>query len=368
MIEYELKVEIDQLSKKFDELKKLVDLENLKNKSMELEKLMEAPDFWGNQERAQKISIDNQNMKDRISKFNKLEKQFQDLEVAIEFSDEDKGMLDQVYQIVSTIKKTIKDFEMEVILSGKFDNSNVFLSIHPGAGGTESQDWGSMLLRMYTRWAEKNNLKLETIEYLDGDEAGIKSVTIKISGSYVYGKLKHESGVHRLVRISPFDSNARRHTSFTSINVTPEIEDEIEIEIKPEDLKIDTYRAGGAGGQHVNKTDSAVRITHLPTGFVVACQTQRSQHQNKATAMQILKAKLYEQQIRKQEEEKNKLMGDVKNISWGNQIRSYVLYPYQMVKDHRTECETSNTEAVLDGDIDKFIESELFYFADFSIE
>ncbi|MFA7428346.1 peptide chain release factor 2, partial [Mesotoga sp.] len=242
-------------------------------------------------------------------------------------------------------------------------NNNCFMSIHPGAGGTESQDWASMLMRMYMRWAEANRFKITIVDELPGDEAGIKSVTLNFSGPYAYGKLKFEAGVHRLVRISPFDANHRRHTSFASISVFPEMDEVPEIEIKPEDLKVDTYRSGGAGGQHVNKTDSAVRITHLPSGIVVACQTERSQHQNKANAMKMLYAKLFEIEIEKKRNEKLRLMGDQKDISWGNQIRSYVFQPYTMVKDHRTEAETGDIQSVMNGEIDEFIEKELLFFS-----
>jgi len=250
-----------------------------------------------------------------------------------------------------------------MILNGKFDASNAYLSIHPGAGGTESQDWASMLLRMYMRWAERKGYDVEIVDYQEGEEAGIKSATIYIKGDFAYGYLKYERGVHRLVRISPFDANKRRHTSFASVNVLPEIEDDIDIEIKPEDLRIDTYRASGAGGQYVNKTESAVRITHLPTGIVVTCQTERSQLQNRETAMKMLKARLYQLELEKRRKQIEQIQGELKDISWGNQIRSYVFHPYTMVKDHRTDVETGNIEAVMDGDIDMFIEAELVYYA-----
>ncbi|MFW6121777.1 MAG: peptide chain release factor 2, partial [Petrotogales bacterium] len=244
-----------------------------------------------------------------------------------------------------------------------YDSNNAFLSVHPGAGGTESQDWASMLFRMYIRWAEKNNYDVDIIEEQPGDEAGLKSATVDIQGSYAYGKLKYEAGVHRLVRLSPFDANHRRHTSFASVSVSPEMDDDIDIDIKLEDLRVDTYRAGGAGGQHVNRTESAVRITHHPTGIVVTCQNERSQHQNKHTAMKLLKAKLFEIELEKKREEKMKLMGEQKDIAWGSQIRSYVFQPYTMVKDHRTGFETGNIQSIMDGNIDDFIEKELLYFS-----
>ncbi|AEX85810.1 peptide chain release factor 2 [Marinitoga piezophila KA3] len=368
MLDYEVKVKIDELKEKFENLKNLFNIEKTTARISELENKMTDPDFWNDQKKAEKISRELQHLKHEMEEFNNLSSLFDDLAVAIEFGEEDPSMKEQAMEILGEIEKKVKDFELAMLLSGKYDSNNVYLTIHPGAGGTESQDWADMLLRMYTRWAEKNNYKLEIIDYLPGDEAGIKSVTVKISGPFAYGKLKYESGVHRLVRVSPFDAANRRHTSFASVSVTPEIDEEIDIEIRPDDLKIDTYRAGGAGGQHVNKTDSAVRITHLPTGIVVACQNERSQHQNKATAMQILKARLYELEMQKKMEEKMKLMGDVKDISWGNQIRSYVLYPYKMVKDHRTNYETSNSDAVLDGELDGFIEAELLYFAQLNKE
>ncbi|MDK2945893.1 peptide chain release factor 2 [Geotoga petraea] len=364
MISYEDKLRLEEIKKKFEDLKNLFDIEKSKKRVKELEEKMVKSDFWNDQNKAQKVSKESQHLKDQIAEFKKLQSIFDDIDVAIEFSDEDPSMEDQVQTLLIEAEKMTKSFELRMLLNGKYDDSNAFLTIHPGAGGTESQDWGSMLLRMYTRWCENNNMKYETIDFQDGEEAGIKSATIKISGDFAYGKLKYETGVHRLVRISPFDSNGRRHTSFTSINVTPEVDDDIEIEIKDDEIRIDTYRSGGAGGQHVNKTDSAVRITHLPTGIVVTAQNERSQHQNKATAMKILKARLYDLEMRKKMEEKMSIHGEVKDISWGNQIRSYVLYPYQMVKDHRTDYETSDSQGVLDGEIDGFIESELLYFAE----
>lgn len=251
------------------------------------------------------------------------------------------------------------DFELRAMLSGEHDRANAILSIHPGAGGTESQDWAEMLLRMYLRWAERRGYKTEITDYQPGEGAGIKDATITVSGEYAYGYLRAEKGVHRLVRISPFDANKRRHTSFVSVNIVPEIEDDIKIEIDEEDLRIDTYRSSGAGGQHVNKTDSAVRITHIPTGIVVQCQNERSQHKNKATAMKILRSHLYKAEEEKQRERLEKIQGEKKEIGWGNQIRSYVLHPYRLVKDLRTKVEVGNADAVLDGEIDMFIEAFL---------
>jgi len=253
----------------------------------------------------------------------------------------------------------LNQFELQLLLSEEYDKNNAILELHPGAGGTESQDWGSMLLRMYTRWAEKKGFKVETLDYLPGDEAGIKSVTLAIKGHNAYGYLKAEKGVHRLVRISPFDASGRRHTSFVSCEVMPEFNEEIQVDIRTEDLKIDTYRATGAGGQHINTTDSAVRITHLPTGVVVTCQSERSQIKNRESAMKMLKAKLYQREIERQEQELLEIRGEQKEIGWGSQIRSYVFHPYSMVKDHRTNTESGNVQAVMDGDLDQFINAYL---------
>ncbi len=273
--------------------------------------------------------------------------------------ENDEETIAEIDSELNTITKETGSLEIKLMLSGPYDQGNAILTIHPGAGGTESADWAEMLLRMYSRFAEKQGFKVNLVDLQPGEEAGIKSATITISGSYVYGYLRGEGGVHRLVRISPFDSNKRRHTSFASVFVFPELDDDVEVEINEADLKTDTYRASGAGGQHVNKTDSAVRITHLPTGIVVQCQNDRSQHKNRATAMKVLKAKLFEHEERKKKEEMNSISGDKKEIGWGSQIRSYVLHPYRMVKDIRTGSETSNTEAVLDGDIMPFIEAFL---------
>ena len=275
------------------------------------------------------------------------------LELAEE--EQDEALIRQLTAEAKDIRKDFQEYEMSILFTGKHDAGNAILTLHPGAGGTESQDWGEMLLRMYTRWAEKSGYKVEIVDYLPGDEAGIKSVTFFVRGHYAYGKLRGEAGVHRLVRISPFDAAARRHTSFVSLSVSPEITDELEVNINPDDLRIDTYRSSGAGGQHINKTDSAVRITHLPTGIVVSCQNERSQHSNKATAMKVLMSKLYELEEQKRQEELAKISGEQKEIAWGSQIRSYVLNPYSLIKDHRTNEETGNVQAVLDGGLDDFI-------------
>ncbi len=273
--------------------------------------------------------------------------------------DEGELFLDEFLAELERLKAELEALELKHLLSGELDRSNAILEIHPGAGGTESQDWAQMLMRMYLRWAEKKGFKAEVVDLLQGEEAGIKSATLTISGPYAYGYLRSEAGIHRLVRISPFDANSRRHTSFVAVMVYPEVEDDIEIEIRDEDLKIDTFRASGAGGQHVNKVSSAVRITHIPTGIVVGCQSDRSQHKNRAAAMKILKARLYDLKLREQEKKMEDIIGNKKDIAWGNQIRSCVLHPYRLVKDHRTGVETGNVEAVLDGDIDLFIRAYL---------
>ena len=284
-----------------------------------------------------------------------------DAEVLLDFAKSGSDA-ESIHECISTIERAeqvLHSFELERMLSGEHDSHDAILEINSGAGGTEAQDWGEMLLRMYSRWAEKRGFKPEVVDYHAGDGAGIKSATLFIEGPNAYGFLRSERGVHRLVRISPFDSNARRHTSFASVSVMPDIDQEIQIDIKDDDLRVDTYRSSGAGGQHVNKTDSAVRLTHLPTGLVVACQNERSQHKNKATAMKLLKAKLYELEVVKKQEELNQIAGERMKIDFGSQIRNYVMQPYQLVKDVRTDHQTSNVNAVLDGDIDEFIEAYL---------
>lgn len=279
------------------------------------------------------------------------------LEMAV--SEGEEELLQEISDGVNELTEKVNNLELTTMLNGEYDRFNAYLTIHPGAGGTESQDWAEMLLRMYVRWAERKGFKVEFLDYQPGDEAGVKSVTLQISGENAYGYLRSEKGVHRLVRISPFDASGRRHTSFSSVDIVPEIDDSIEIEIRPEDLKVDTYRSSGAGGQHVNKTESAIRITHLPTGIVVACQNERSQFQNRDRAMQMLKAKLFERYRQEQEAKIAQIKGEYTEIAWGNQIRSYVFCPYTMVKDHRTEMETGNVQAVMDGELDSFIEAYL---------
>lgn len=322
---------------------------------------MALPDFWNDQKEAQKVISEAKHLKDRVNTFYRLNEKIEDIKVAFELLQEepDPDLQEELEEQLEELEKELNEFELELLLNGPYDKNNAILEIHSGAGGTESQDWASMLLRMYTRWAEKKGYQVEILDYLAGEEAGIKSVTLLIKGHNAYGYLKAEKGIHRLVRISPFDASGRRHTSFASCEVMPEINDDIEIEIRPEDIRVDTFRASGAGGQHVNKTSSAVRITHIPTGIVVSSQAQRSQIQNREQAMKMLRAKLYQKQLEEQEKQLAEIRGEQKEIGWGSQIRSYVFHPYSMVKDHRTNVETGNVQAVLDGEIDEFIDAYL---------
>ena len=322
---------------------------------------MQAPDFWDNPEKSNQKMRESKSLKDVVDTMNKLSGQYDDILTLIEmgYEDNDPAIIPDIEEELKQFKETFENIRISTLLSGEYDRNNAILKLNAGAGGTESCDWCSMLYRMYTRWAERKGFALEVIDYLDGDEAGIKSVTFQINGENAYGYLKSEKGVHRLVRISPFNAQGKRQTSFVSLDVMPDIEEDVDIEIRDEDIRIDTYRSSGAGGQHINKTSSAIRITHFPTGIVVTCQNERSQHMNKDKAMQMLKAKLY---MLKQEENAEKLSdirGDVKEIGWGNQIRSYVMQPYTMVKDHRTEEESGNVNAVMDGAIDPFINAYL---------
>ncbi|WP_417308615.1 peptide chain release factor 2 [Devosia sp.] len=321
----------------------------------------ENPEFWADPEKAREVMQQRDQLAAQVKTVRDLEAAIRDNSELIEMGDAE-GDADVVKEAEAALIEALKEArsaQVETLLSGEADSNDAYLEIHAGAGGTESQDWANMLLRMYTRWAERRKFKVETLEIHDGEEAGIKSATIKISGHNAYGWMKTESGVHRLVRISPYDSAARRHTSFSSAWIYPVVDDAIDIEINDSDLKVDTYRASGAGGQHVNTTDSAIRITHVPSGIIVACQAERSQHKNRATAMAMLKARLYEAELQKREEAANAEAASKSDIGWGHQIRSYVLQPYQMVKDLRTSVETSNTGAVLDGDLDQFMEASL---------
>ena len=317
------------------------------------------PDFWNDNQGASVILKRISRIEKEIALWSDLTRRHDDMEVLFEFVEEGEMGLDEIQNELNLYQKIIDDVEMKLILGKPEDIQNAIMAIHPGAGGTESQDWAQMLYRMYKRWAEKEDFKIEIIDLQPGDEAGIKDVTFEIKGDYAFGMAKAEAGVHRMVRISPFDSASRRHTSFASVFVYPAVEDDIEVEINPTDLRIDTYRASGAGGQHINKTDSAVRITHLPTRIVAQCQNERSQHKNKSQAMKILKARLYQVELEK-EKEKNKDLEDQKmDIGWGSQIRSYVFHPYQMVKDHRTKEENGNTQFVMDGGLTPFIKAFL---------
>jgi len=323
--------------------------------------MMLEPGFWDDQQGAQVIINESNGLKAIVNEYKDLLETYENLDMTLELLREepDEELQEELGNELVEFQQKMADFELQLLLSGPYDQNNAILELHPGAGGTESQDWGSMLLRMYTRWAEKRGFKVETMDYLPGDEAGIKSVTISIKGHNAFGYLQAEKGVHRLVRISPFDSSGRRHTSFVSCDVMPEFDDNIEIDIRTEDLKIDTYRATGAGGQHINTTDSAVRITHIPTGTVVQCQAERSQIKNREKAMTMLKGKLYQLEIEKQQAQLDEIRGEQKEIGWGSQIRSYVFHPYSMVKDHRTNEETGNVSAVMDGDVDPFINAYL---------
>jgi peptide chain release factor 2 len=342
-------------------LRGIFDLEERTKKIAELEKKTTLPGFWDNNTSAQAVLKEISSHKKWVESHARIVSDLRDLEELLELADHDEAGNDlkELQSHLDDLRTALAEFEFSTMLSGPDDYRDAILSIHPGAGGTESQDWADMLFRMYNRWAERKSFKSELIDYQPGEEAGLKSATIEVKGEYAYGLLKAESGVHRLVRISPFDANARRHTSFVSVHVFPLVEDNIEIEIKDEEIRVDTFRASGAGGQHVNKTSSAIRITHLPTGIVVTCQSERSQYKNKDSAMTVLKSRLY--QLKKEEESKRmeRFEKSKKKIEWGSQIRSYVFHPYNMVKDHRTSAETGNVQAVMDGDIDRFIEAYL---------
>ena len=321
---------------------------------------MQESNFWNDIDKAQEITQKSKRLKDKISKIEGLEKSLEDVEVLKDMIEQ--GDMDSIKEIISEIKsieKQVEEFKIEILLSGEYDRNDAILTLHTGVGGSDANDWTYMLLRMYTRWCEKKGYAVKTLEYLPGDEAGVKSVTLSIKGEFAYGYLKAEKGIHRLVRISPFNANGKRQTSFASVEILPELTKNQDIEINPSDLKIDTFRAGGAGGQHVNKTESAVRITHLPTGIVVQCQNERSQFSNRDTAMAMLKSKLIELKERAHKDKIEDLTGELKDMGWGSQIRSYVFHPYSLVKDHRTGVETSNVNGVMDGDIDQFIISFL---------
>lgn len=336
-------------------------MEKLKEENFTLESQMQEPEFWNNQERAQKVSQKLKQNTNRINEFISLKQQVEDIELIVELirEEEDESHVPELLENMEETEQQLENARISTLLSGEYDENNAILSIHAGAGGTEAQDWADMLFRMYTRWIEYRRYNMTLLDILTDTEAGIKSVTILVEGVNAYGYLKSEKGVHRLVRISPFDSSNKRHTSFASVDVTPEITDDENIEINESDLKVDTYRSSGAGGQHVNTTDSAIRITHIPTGIVVSCQNQRSQHSNRETAMKMLISKLLEIKKLESKEKIEDIQGKYNQIAWGSQIRSYVFHPYSMVKDHRTNAETSNVQSVMDGNLDMFMNEYL---------
>ena len=326
---------------------------------------MEEPGFWDEPEQSTRMVRESKNLKDEVDTYRALEQQYEDIQVMIQmgYEENDSSLIPEIEEMLEQFKETLENMRMKLLLSGEYDSNNAILRLNAGAGGTESCDWCSILYRMYCRWAESKGFKAHVLDFLDGEEAGIKSVTVQIDGENAYGYLRSEHGVHRLVRISPFNSAGKRQTSFVSCDVMPNIEEDIDIEVNPDDIRVDTYRSSGAGGQHINKTSSAIRITHFPTGIVVTCQNERSQFQNKDKAMQMLKAKLYMLKLQEQADKLSDIRGEVTEIGWGNQIRSYVMQPYTMVKDHRTNAETGNVDAVMDGGIDLFINAYLKWIA-----
>ena len=362
MIEFDdYKVKIQGLKPALENLGTALKLDETKEEIKKLEEESSAEGFWNDIANSQKVLQRTKQLKNKCEKYEKLASKWDDLltlcQMAIEENDE--SLLPELEEEYAEFEKELENARLETLLSGEYDNCNAIISFHAGAGGTEAQDWTQMLYRMYTRWAERHDFKYKILDYLDGEEAGIKSATISIEGENAYGYLKSESGIHRLVRVSPFDASGRRHTSFAAVEVIPEISDDIQIEIRPEDLKVDTYRSSGAGGQHVNKTESAIRITHIPTGIVVSCQVERSQHQNREVAMRMLRSKLVEIKEREHLEKIDDIKGEQMKIEWGSQIRSYVFMPYTLVKDHRTGFENGNINAVMDGDLDGFINAYL---------
>ena len=359
MEKYEINKHVNTFSKKIEELKEALDFDTLNKEILKLTKKTLEEGFWDDQKQSQDTFSRLNTLNEKKKQYDLLNSKYEDLLVLVEMIEEDNSFLDELENSINELDKEINDFQIIILLSEEYDDSNAILELHPGAGGTESMDWCEMLYRMYLRYADKMNYKVEVIDYLAGDEAGIKSVTIQVKGKNAYGYLKAERGVHRLVRISPFDANKRRHTSFVSCDVAPEIDEKDDIQINDDDIKIDVYRSSGAGGQSVNTTDSAVRITHKPTGIVVTCQNERSQLKNKDVALKVLKSKLLQEKLRIREEEMQKLKGEHKEIGWGSQIRSYVFHPYSLVKDHRTNYEIGNIDAVMDGNIMEFINAYL---------
>ncbi len=338
-----------------------LDLTNKEQRIQELEREMEAPDFWNDPERSQKMMKELKSKKDDVAVFSSLTSMVDDLEVLLEmgYEENDASLIPEIETLLAEFEQTFDGILMKTLLSGDFDANNAIVTLHAGAGGTEACDWSGMLYRMYTRWAASKGYDVELLDYLDGEEAGIKSVTFQVNGENAYGYLKSEKGVHRLVRISPFNAAGKRQTSFASCDVMPELEVDVEVEVNDDDIRVDTYRSSGAGGQHINKTSSAIRITHLPTGIVVQCQNERSQHMNRDKAMQMLKSKLYLLKLQENKDRVDEIRGDLTEIGWGNQIRSYVMQPYKMVKDLRTNAETGNVDSVMDGNLDMFMNAYL---------
>ncbi len=353
--------ELASYSASVKELADSLHIDEAREKVDELEEIAADPDFWNDMDKAQAILQQTKQLKNKIEGYEGLVSDYEDLMTIIDMGNEenDESIVPEAKELRTKFEEKYEHFRISTLLTGQYDHCNAIVTLHSGAGGTEACDWVSMLYRMYTRWVEREGFGFELMDYLEGDEAGIKSVTFMVTGENAYGYLKGEKGIHRLVRISPFDSNGRRHTSFASCDVMPEIDEDIEIDIDPDDLRIDTYRSSGAGGQHVNKTSSAIRITHIPTNIVVQCQNERSQFQNKDMAMKMLRAKLYELKLKEQGQMLEDIRGEVKDIAWGSQIRSYVFHPYNMIKDHRTGAETANVQPVMDGDLEMYINAYL---------
>ncbi|MDD3642977.1 MAG: peptide chain release factor 2 [Candidatus Krumholzibacteria bacterium] len=350
---------VDGMEEQLLGLKEYFDLESMKAETARIEEQMSAPDFWGDREKADRTFARLREIKGRIEPYRAIQADIEAIRELLALGEDDESILGEICAELERVRGGLAEFEMAVLLSGEHDRGNAIINIHPGAGGTESQDWAEMLLRMYTRYLDEHGFHHRLLDLQPGDEAGIKNATIEITGEFAFGRFKSESGIHRLVRISPFDANHRRHTSFAAVHVYPEIDDNLDVEIDPDEIRVDTYRASGAGGQHVNKVSSAVRITHFPTGIVVQCQNERSQHRNREMAMRVLRSRIYARLLEEEEEKKAKAAGEKKDISWGNQIRSYVFHPYTLVKDHRTGVQTGNLPAVMDGGIDIFIDGYL---------